>query len=101
MSRFLEGHTRPATQHRGRIVLPPERVEVKSVVARRVAEGILKEVEDEDAGYDLLVMGGTLDPLIYKFAREAVPEVVAQRCRKPMVMVKASGGIRSWINRWI
>ena len=88
-------------ENRERIVLPPERVKIRSVVARRVTEGILSEVDDEETGYDLLVMGGTLDPLIYKFAREAVPEVVAKRCRKPMVMVKASGGIRSWINRWI
>jgi len=88
-------------ENRERIVLPQDRVETKSVVGRRVSDEILRELESKDEAYDLLVMGGTLDPLLYKFARESVPEVVAKRCRKPLVMVKASGGIRSWVNRWL
>ncbi len=30
-----------------------------------------------------------------------VSEAVAQRTKKPLVMVKAGGGIASWIGRWI
>lgn len=33
--------------------------------------------------------------------RLALPDLIAQRCDKPLVTVKASGGIRSWIERWI
>lgn len=32
---------------------------------------------------------------------DTVPESIAQRLDKPVVMVKASAGIRSWIKRWI
>ena len=51
--------------------------------------------------YDLIVLGCTRDPLIYQVVRESIPDVVARKCDKPLIMVKASGGIRSWIKRWV
>ena len=77
--------------------IPPERVQAKVVTARDVVQAILAEAE----GYDLIVLGCTQDPLVYQFARDPIPETVARRTDKPVVMVKAGAGIRSWVKRWI
>ena len=80
-----------------RLKLSSERVNAKVVLGRDVASAILKESED----YDLVVVGATDQPLLYKVARESVAETVARMCAKPLVMVKASAGIGSWVKRWI
>ena len=77
--------------------IPPERVQAKVVTARDVVQAILAEAE----GYYLIVLGCTQDPLVYQFARDPIPETVARRTDKPVVMVKAGAGIRSWVKRWI
>jgi len=81
----------------GRLHLPPERVSTKTVEARNVVDAILEEADQ----YDLVVLGCTREPLLYRVARATVPETIAQRCTKPLVTVKASGRIRSWIKRWV
>ena len=83
--------------HVERLHLPPERVQAKVVTAPDVVEAILQESE----GYDLVVLGSTAEPLLYQFARDPIPETVAKRCTKPVVMVKAGAGIRSWVKRWV
>jgi len=80
-----------------RLHLPRERVRTKAVEGEDVVASILKE----SAAHDLVVLGCSRDPVIYQFARDPVPQTVARRCEKPVVMVKAAGGIRSWIKRWI
>ncbi len=80
-----------------RMSLPEDRVESKVVNARDVVKAILTEAED----YDLIVLGATRSPLLRQLAGDSVPETVARRYAKPLVMVKASGGIRSWVRRWI
>lgn len=81
----------------GRLHLPPDRIETKLVQAPNVVDAILAEAED----HDLVVIGGTREPLLRHLGRLSVPETVARECPKPLVVVKASGGIRSWIKRWI
>ena len=75
----------------------PDRVKIKFVKAFNPGEAILKESED----YDLIVMGFTRDPLIRNITKETLCHSVAQNCGKPMIIVKASGGIGSWIKRWL
>lgn len=82
-------------QHR--IKLPRDQVTTKTVTATNTVEAILQEAQH----YDLIVLGCTGDPLIYQVARPAIPQTVAQLCPKPLVVVKASAGIRSWLKRWI
>jgi nucleotide-binding universal stress UspA family protein len=65
-------------------------------ILKDIVEAILNETKD----YDLIVLGRTRDPLIYQFVRESIPDIAARKCNKPLIMVKASGGIRSWIKRW-
>jgi APA family basic amino acid/polyamine antiporter len=74
-----------------------ERIKTKFVKANNSAEAILKECE----AYDLIILGFTRDSLIRQFTKETVCHAVAKMCLKPMIIVKASGGIRSWIRRWL
>ncbi len=82
--------------HKDKVSLPLDRITIKAVIAPAPVEAILNEAKD----YDLIVLGCTRDPLIYQIVRESIPDIVARKCNKPLVMVKASGGIRSWIKRW-
>ena len=73
------------------------RVTGKTVWHADVVEAILAEARD----HDLVVLGCTSQPLLRQMTRDPVPETVARLCEKPLVMVKASRGIRSWVKRWI
>ncbi|MBN1675333.1 MAG: amino acid permease [Kiritimatiellae bacterium] len=84
-------------QSRARLRLPAERVKTKVVEPRGVRAAILEEA----AGYDLIVLGATEQPFFVRAARRSVPESVASLCAKPVVMVKASRGIKGWLKRWI
>ncbi len=75
----------------------PDRVKIKYVKANNPADAILEESRE----YDLIVMGFTRDPLIRNVTRDTLCHSVAQKCSKPMIIVKASGGISSWIRRWL
>ncbi len=80
-----------------RMKLPADRVHTKATYARNVEQAIL----DESADYDLVVLGSTRKPILRQIAHNTIPEAVAGRCEKPLVMVRSAGGIRSWIRRWI
>jgi len=84
------------TVNADRIHLPAGRVSTRTAAAGNVVDTILWEAED----YDLIVIGCTLEPIISRFTHDTLPEIVAKRCGKPLVMVKSGGGIRSWIRRW-
>ncbi len=83
-----------------RIQARPElagRVWGKTVWSDNVVEAILEQA----AEYDLVVLGCTNQPVLSQVGRDTVPETVACRCEKPLVMVKAGRGLRSWVKRWI
>ena len=85
-----------------RLHLP--RRQVKTKLAARASQGrrnILKAILAEAEDYDLVVLGCTQEPLLRQITHLTLPEAVAQKCPKPLAMVKASGGIRSWLKRWI
>ena len=84
-------------EHEQRLHLPRESVKTKVIRSHQVTAAILSEAEN----HDLVVLGCSRQPLIYKVARYSVPEAVAQDCPKPIVMVNAATGIRSWIKRWL
>ena len=86
-------------EHAARTTLSGDRIHTKTAESSSVVAAILEEAARDE--YDLVVLGATREPLIYQFARDSVPEKVAKACRKSLVMVKASGGIRSWIRRWV
>jgi APA family basic amino acid/polyamine antiporter len=84
-------------KHLAKIHVPPHHLTTKVVHRGHVAEAILEEARD----YDLVVMGWTREPLMYRVAKRSVPVRVARLCGKPLAVVRASGGIRSWLRRWI
>ena len=79
------------------LYLPRERIHTRVIEAGSVVDAILEEAP----GHDLIVLGCTRESFLAKMTRETVPEIIARRCEQPVVMVKASGGIRSWVKRWV
>jgi len=73
------------------------RISFKVARSHQVTDAILKESE----AYDLVILGSTRDPLIRQITRDSISNAVARSCRKPMIIVKASGRLRSWIKRWL
>lgn len=88
-------------QNAGQGELPLERIRTKVKACSRVEDAILEEAESAEADYDLVVLGCSDRPLIRQFTGHTVPETIARRCSKPLIMVKASQGIRSFVKRWI
>jgi APA family basic amino acid/polyamine antiporter len=80
-----------------RLRIPRGRVRFKEVLSKNVVEAILSEAEN----YDLIVLGATAEPIVSRVAHLPLPETFARRCNKPLVMVRAAAGLRSWIRRWI
>lgn len=77
--------------------LASERIEVKIVKNDNIDEAVLKEAEN----HDLLILGTTRKPLLTQLGRESIPEIIARKCSKPLIMVHAAVGIQSWIKRLI
>ena len=69
----------------------------KTVRAKSPVLAILREA----AEYDLVVLGTTHRPMIAKITSRSLPEKIALRCSKPVVIVKSDTGVRSWIRKWI
>jgi amino acid transporter/nucleotide-binding universal stress UspA family protein len=84
-----------------RLSLAQDRLRAKTIFGPDIVQAILKEAANPEEDYDAVVIGATEAPLAYQFMRESIPEQVARLCEKPLVMVKASGGLRSWVRRWI
>jgi nucleotide-binding universal stress UspA family protein len=74
-----------------------DRIKFKVAQSSHVVATILKEAQD----YDLVVLGSTRDPLIRQMTRDSVTTSCARGCGRPLIIVKASGGLRSWIKRWL
>jgi amino acid transporter/nucleotide-binding universal stress UspA family protein len=88
IERFVEEHV-------DRIPLPKERISVKKRNTPRVVDAILKEAD----AYDLIVIGATRESFINHFTRDSIPEIVARRFPKSLVMVNCPVGLRSWLRR--
>jgi nucleotide-binding universal stress UspA family protein len=83
--------------HLDRMALPAERIESKVVNSPDALDAILAEARN----HDLIVLGCTEDLPFLHLGRAPIPETVALKCDKPVVMAKASAGIRSFVKRWI
>jgi nucleotide-binding universal stress UspA family protein len=82
---------------RNRLQVDSSHITYKNVRANDIVQAIIAESET----YDLVVIGATRDPLLHRLAHLSLPNEVARRCSKPLIMAKSSGGLRSWIKRWI
>ncbi len=77
--------------------IPRDNLKTKTVQAKSAVKAILKEAKN----HDLVVLGTTQKPLLRQMGRMSLPEKIACRTPKPVVMVKSDIGVRSWIRRWI
>ena len=74
-----------------------DRISMKRVTAPSISDVILKESKC----YDLVILGHTQDPLIRQLTRDSKTCKVGVGCEKPLIIVKASAGFKSWIRRWL
>jgi amino acid transporter/nucleotide-binding universal stress UspA family protein len=77
--------------------LPTDTFETKTIKSKSAVLGILRTVKN----YDLVVMGTTNKPLLSQLMRASLPEKIARRCNKSMIITKSGQGMSSWIKRWI
>ena len=84
-------------QQKHRLRVPEDRLSMDAINAPDVVDALLKEAKN----YDLVVLGCTRRSFLYKVTRESIPDTIARRCTKPLVMVNEAEGISSWIKRWI
>ena len=48
-----------------------------------------------------MIIGATNEGILQRLLFGGIPEEIARRCNKPVILVKRDLGIMSWINRWI
>ena len=77
--------------------IPREKFTAKTVTAKSALLAIMKESRH----HDLIVIGTTNKPLLFQLGRHSLPEKVARRSKRPVIIVKSDSGVRSWIKRWI
>ncbi len=65
------------------------------------AQDVFNTIMEKSADFDLIVLGNTRKSIWENFWRGSLPEKIASQSQKPVAMVKASGGIRSWIKRFV
>lgn len=80
-----------------KLSLNTEMITAKTIKSQDALNSILEQAEQ----YDMVVLGCTERKLIQQFWKPSFPEIVAQRCSKPVAIVKSKKGIRSWFSRLI
>ncbi len=83
-----EEHGRRALARTAQVVKPTQIIHEQVVVADRVVKGILKEAKD----YDLVILGASQEGVFQQILFGVVPEQVAKRCSKTVIMVKGAHG---------
>jgi len=77
--------------------IPRHHFKTKTIKSNSTVKAILTEAKK----YDLVVLGTTQKPLLLQIGRMSLPEKIACRTSKPVVMVKSNIGVSSWIRKWI
>ena len=98
-SPFNVGHF--VEKHVSGIPIPQDKIHIKEIKSDAVERTIINEIHSDTEQYDLVVLGCTRQPLLQQIKRDPIPETIAKKCSKPLVMVHSTEGIRSWIKRWI
>ena len=70
---------------------------VKITYDTDVVEAILRESEN----HDLLILGASNEALLKQKLFGQIPEKIASRCEKTVILVKRNQGIQSFIKRWL
>jgi nucleotide-binding universal stress UspA family protein len=78
------------------LAIPLDHITSRTVFSDKVEETILKEASE----YDLVVIGASRKGALSHVFHGSLPEQIAAKCHKPLVMVSASRGIGSWLKKW-
>ena len=68
------------------------------ILSKTVDHGNVDALVDE---CDLIVDGATGERRWRQFTMTTIPELLASRTDKPLIMVKAKTAVKSWLNRWV
>ncbi len=71
----------------------------KYIIAKNFAEAIITEANE--GNYDLVIVGATREKTLKKMISGSLPEEIAKRITKPLIMVNSIEGLRSFIKRII
>ncbi len=82
----------PILKHLGKI-----NWNVKIKYGDDVSEEILKESES----HDLLILGASAEGVLKQMLFGQIPEKIASKCNKTVILVKRDLGIQSFIKRWL
>ncbi|AQQ72514.1 putative amino acid permease YhdG [Limihaloglobus sulfuriphilus] len=69
----------------------------KTISSQSTIESLIKESSE----YDLVIVGISNKPMLSQVFKSSIPEELAKRCDMPVMLVKAGGGMQSFIRRWI
>jgi hypothetical protein len=62
---------------------------------------VVHAIREEAGEYDLVIIGITNRPFMYRATHQTVPEELAHTIDKPLVMVKAQTGVGSMLKRFV
>jgi basic amino acid/polyamine antiporter, APA family len=66
-----------------------------------ISENTIESLVEESGGYDLVIVGISNKPMLRQVIKSSIPEELAKRCDMPVMLVKAGGGVQSFVRRWI
>jgi amino acid transporter/nucleotide-binding universal stress UspA family protein len=66
-----------------------------------LSDDVVHAIREEATEYDLVVIGITNRPFMYRATHQTVPEELAHTIDKPLVMVKAQTGVGSMLKRFV
>ncbi|MFC1668116.1 amino acid permease [Chlamydiota bacterium] len=73
----------------------------KIITKYNVSKNIIQTILHESKEYDLVVIGASNESIFHQIFLGSIPEEIARRCQKPVIMVKKNQGIRSFLKKWI
>lgn len=74
--------------------------DVKHSVKIIESDDIVESIVQESETHDVVVIGATVEGLFQQLLFGAIPQKIANRCPKTVMMVKKNLGLPSWFRRW-
>jgi len=71
----------------------------KYLISKNFVESIVTEANEGD--YDLVIIGATREKILKQLIRGSLPEEIARKVKKPLVMVNATEGFKLFMKRII
>lgn len=85
-------------------VVTASHAEERKKISQKIVEkngGVADLIIEESEKHDLVIMGATRRRLLEQLLFGSIPEKVARKCNKTVMMVKKNFSIRSWGRQWL